>query len=1367
MSGRLVDSAVLGRVLRGRYDLVEKIGEGGFGSVYKARQLTTGQTVAIKVLRMPTDQPQQQVDRLLARFQREMTLCTQLHHPNIVRIIDSAQADEGVVYTVFEFIPGKNLAAIIADERRVKPAEARHLMIQVLDALACAHRQGVIHRDLKPANIMVVPTGARRNAVVLDFGVGALIEEPHRKDGRITASGEWIGTPVYAAPEHLRGERITPRSDLYSWGAVFLECLTGEWLPAGAGLPSAIYKHLSPDPIPLPEAITAHPVGRVLRRALEKDPEARDVTAEGLLRDLEACDMSTLRLPYAPVSSPQAAPPAAPLAQTARAGGEGRVSQSVRQTDGERRQITALCCALTVVGDGPMAADIEELDEILGEEQDACSAVASRFGGHVGGMLSNTMLFFFGYPMAREDDARRAARAALNMLADMRARNEKTRAKHRAHVDIRIGLHTGMMVTRDPGMQSERGSTHLGGATPQAAARLSTLAQPGEILVSGETHRLLRGSFVFDGHSPSEGGAQREGIALLREGSLESDAAETPLVGREREFEALMERWGKVRGGMGQAVLITGEPGVGKSRLTRALQERLRTESYTYLEGRCSPDAANSPLHPIVDMLDRLVDPSRELPARAKAERLSALLSSHGFDLDEAMPLLAPLLSLPLPARFQTLDLSPQKKRERTRNTILSLLFEMGERTPVVLLVEDLQWADPSTLELCVEIVGEVASGRVFAIFTGRPEFSPPWSPLAALTIPLGNLDRSDIDRLATAIAGHALPKEVIDAIINRTDGVPLFVEEFIRMMLESGALAERDGRMVLTGDLSGLGIPSTLRDLLMARLDRLGRAKDTAHAAAVIGREFSFDLLQAVLPIDESARREDLDKLVAADLVHRKRRNRNPTYLFKHALIQDTAYDSMLKTRRRETHERVARALLSRFPEMAEEHPEILALHLEQAGLFDEAVVYLLQSGQRDLARGAHTEAITSLQRGITLLGALPDSISRFQRELELRAVLGGALVSVKGYCAPDVTENLVRARDLCQRLDDPLSMFPVLYGLWVTNLAASNRAPTEDYAAQLLDFVHVHPDRVREITAYFAYGNTQLYRGRFEQGRVALSRALSLYDVELHPGLVRVYGDDHGMYSLVYRAWIEVFTGQADQARASVEASWRLSSRLRNPLATTLAAAFSMIVYRDLRDVDRASEFAERTIQISTEQAFPFWRSLALCGRGWVRSMRGDHSRGIAEIEEGLSFFDLIQQKLPRTYWDAYLVEALLRAERFDEGMKVVDAALLCAAVNVDSFNEPELLRLKGDLVAAKAGSPDAAVAWYDKAVTMARLYGAVYYELRAALSLARALVPLGDVERARRTLADAAAKMVEGRDVPVHDEAARLLHELSGMG
>lgn len=1366
----------IGEAFLERYEVLEKVGEGGFGDVYRARQRTTGQTVAIKVLRIPEGQSKERVERLVARFAREARLCAKLSHPNIVRLVDAGTTEDERVYSVFEFVPGKTLAAVLADEQRLPPVEARHLMAQILDALACAHTQGVVHRDLKPANIMVVPTGARRNAIVLDFGISSFTDEARRDEIRITRSHELLGTPVYAAPEQLRGQPPLPRSDLYTWGLIFLECLTGQAPIRGDRLADVVYQQLSPEPIFIPAPIAAHPLGLTLRRATEKVPEMRDVTAEGLLRELEMYDVSDLRLdgnrsfmrPSERTGTTATMREIHGVRSTnADAAGAVDVLPLVhRPSVGERRQVTVVSCTLSMVRDASGGAEFDELDPLLEAEQDVCAAIARRFGGHVGGALNETVLFFFGYPAAGEDDARRAAIAALAMETEVRRRSATSAKGNAAHGEIRIGIHTGMIVTRDLGTPAGPMHNRLGGATPMMASRLSTLAQPGEILVSGDTHRLLRSHFLFEGRAAIASGGAPVDVYRLLESSTVQGAPDIPLVGRQRELDALCEHWASACSGAGQAALITGEPGIGKSRLARALRERIGAEPHTYLEGRCAPDATNSPLYPIIDMLDRLLDPSREHSAEVKAERLASLLSRQGFELAEAMPLFTSLLSLPLHAPYAPLTLSPQKQRELTHNAVLALVFEMSEHAPMLLVVEDLHWADPSTLELCAALVSDVSSSRILTLCTGRPEFSPTWSPSAVLFLQIGHLAPSDIARMATAVSGgRSLPPGLIEQIAARTDGVPLFVEELVQMMLESGALVEREGHLVLAGALDALRIPSTLRDFLAARLDRLGRAKETTRVAAAIGREFSFELLRAVLSVDESKLREDLDKLVAAGLVHRKRRPKSAAYIFKHALVQDTAYDTMPKARRRDIHERIARTLEREFPGVAEEHPAVLARHMEEAGLTNEAVAYLLQGGQRALGRGANTEAITLLEHGITLLRALPESLERFKRELDLRAILSGALLPVRGYCAPEVMANLAKAHELCDRLGDPLRLFPVLYSLWAANITTSHRALSEAYAAQLFDLAREHPDRVREITAYYAVGVTHFYRGRFENARAALSHALSLYDPELHPLLVRVFGDDHGLASLTYLAWLEVFTGQADKARGSVDALFALAERFQNPLALTMASVCALTIDHDLRNVERTMALSERTNQIAMDQGFYFWRSYALCGRGWARAIRGEHDGGIAEIRDGLSFFYRAQQKLPLTYLNAYLVEACMFAGRIDEALRVVEATLADSATNVDSFNEPELLRLKGDLIVAHSGRTDAALAWYERAIMVAREYGAVYYELRAATSLARALSTLGNTERAHACLAEVTAKMREGHHVPVYVEAAQLLAELAG--
>lgn len=1008
---------VIGTVFADQYEIQGALGEGGFGTVYKARQLATGQSVAIKVLRLPDGAAGQGHEKRIARFQREMQICGQMHHPNIVRLIDSGHTDGGVVYSVFEFVPGKNLAELLVEEGHLDPAEARHLMMQVVDALACAHSAGVVHRDLKPANIMIVPTGARRNALVLDFGIGALTQEARRDESaRITLTNESIGTPSYAAPEQLRNQPLTPRSDLYAWGLVFLECLTGKRVISGETVAEVIFKQLSLDPIPIPDVIADHSLGRILRRATAKDAAVREVTAEGLLRDLEGCDVSELR----PRTGATRIEPASADAATVTVQ-FSTAPRAPRLVEGERRQITALCCNLGAASVGPKPVDMEELDHVLGTQQEACAEIARRLDGHVASALGNSVLFYFGYPTAREDDARRAARAALAMAAEVRRRSTTLEAERGIRVDLRVGLHTGLVVSRELGEPSSSRIGFVVGTTPKLSARLAALAEPGEILASGGARLLLRKYFVLDETMTrlvDDTTAPVE-VFALRDGDLAAGAREVPLVGRERELSTLFEGWGKVRGGAGQAILVSGEPGIGKSRLTRALAERLTDEAHTWLECRAAPDGVNSAFFPIIELIDRMLDPHREVKADGKLTKLEVLLSLHGFDLAEAMPLFMPLLSLSLPSKWPPLDVSPQKKRELTRNAVLSLLFEMAEKEPVVLVIEDLHWADPSTVELLGQLVGEVSSARVLALFTARPEFSPPWSA-SVLPIQLGRFGRPEVEQMILKVtSGRALPREVLDVVASRTDGVPLFVEELVLTMIETGALVERDGSYALAKPLSEVAIPATLRDSLVARLDRLGRAKETAQVAAAIGREFTFELLRAVSPLDEAAAQEDLDRLVASELVYRKRRLKNPAYIFKHAMVRDAAYESMLKRSRVEVHTRIAKALEESLPEVTQKAAEAiaareigsldaarfyssLAYHWSRAEVLEKAAPHFVHAGDHASTAYANEEAI-GFYRAATaqlheLVGAGGDQADKWSQTLRQTHESVGDVLTLAG---------------------------------------------------------------------------------------------------------------------------------------------------------------------------------------------------------------------------------------------------------------------------------------------------------------------------------------------------------------------------------
>ena len=1360
-----------------RYELLEKIGQGGFGCVYKARQRTTGQTVAIKVLQIGEGRSQEQIERLAARFQREMRLCAELHHPNIVRLIDSGNADDRTIYSVFEFIPGKNLATVLAAERCLQPIEARHLMVQILDALACAHAQGVVHRDLKPENIMVVPTGARRNAVVLDFGIGAVIEANPLDDTRLTRSHEWVGTPVYAAPEQIRGQRPTPSADLYAWGLIFLESLTGKRVVQGTSAADVVFQQLSSDPIPIPEQLAAHPLGHILKRVTAKDPRARDTAADRLLRELEACDVRGLRFDAAPGSAPRVGSTGETATMevgsdvttpTGASSVEDLPMTGVRPIEGERRQITAVCCALSVVSEAPGDADVDvdELDPILSAEQSACTAIARRFGGYVGGALSDAMLFLFGYPSAREDDAQRAARAALAMVVDVQRRSALIAARDGVRVNIRAGVHSGLIVTRDLGSAGDITSSHLGGMTPRVATRLSAQAEPGEVLVSSETYRLLRGRFAFDARSALTSADAQVSVYRLREDAPGLDAQDTPVIGRDRELDALLERWGKARGGAGQAVLITGEPGIGKSRLTRALRGRLGEGAHTYVEGRCAQDATNSPLFPIVDMLDRALDPGRELSPEARAEQCQALLSRHGFDLAETMPLFTALLSLPLPAPFSPPQVSPQKQWEMTHSAVLSLLFEMGERAPVVLLVEDLHWADPSTLQLCASLVSEIASGRILAVFTGRPEFSPPWSPSAALTVQLEHLERSSVGQMVAAVAGgRALPPEVVDRIAARTDGVPLFVEEVVQTMLESGALVEKGGALVLARALDDVSIPSTLRSLLAARLDRLGGAKETAQVAAAIGREFSVDLLCAALPADEGALREDLERLVGADLVHRKRRLRSATYVWKHALVQDAAYDSMVKSRRREIHERIARALERQFSHVIEEQPEVAARHFEQAGLVMEASVYLLRAAQHAMQRSAFIEATALLTRGVDLIAREPAGEPSLCRELELRTVLGGALASSRGYTTPEFEENGLRARALCGMLGNRPEQFPVVLELWAFNVVRGDRAATEGYSSELLAVAEVIPSSYARLSAYHARGVTLHYSQRNDEASEWLRRAIACYDPKEHVRMVRTFGDDPGVMASAYLQHVELYRGDFGEALRCSTRTRALVEELEDPPARAVAALFAMIMHHLLGDYDRMAEMAEEAMALTRKHGLYHWQMLTQITHGLALVRRGDVEAGLAQAQAGLAYIESNKHWAARMYWVRCAVEAWIEAGRGAETLELIESTIEGATGKLDQGHIPSLLGQKAGMQET-AGDRAAAIATYERALEMATGQSDRLAALGIARRLARAAAPAPQRAGARARLAEALSKIRGGEGQPEYEDAARLLAALQSV-
>ena len=670
-----------------------------------------------------------------------------------------------------------------------------------------------------------------------------------------------------------------------------------------------------------------------------------------------------------PVSDPTPSP-APPVPQ-------GEFPHGERYTpDAERRQLTVLFCDLVDSTALAGQLDPEDLREVIRAYQAACATVIEPLEGHIAQYLGDGLLVYFGYPQAHEDDAQRAVQAGLGMVAAVQALNTQLAQRHGVRIAVRIGIHTGVVVVGEMGGGSRQEQLALGD-TPNLAARLQGLAAPDTVVLSAATFRLVQGYFTYQdlgAHTLRGVSASVQVYRILGESGVQSrleavvPSRLTPLVGREEEVALLQQRWEQARAGQGQVVLLSGEAGIGKSRLVQVLKDHVAHEPHARIEWRGSSYHQQSALYPVIAHLHRLLQWREDETPQEKLHTLETTLAASGLALPEAVPLLAALLSLPLPAHYPALTLTPQRQRQKTLETLLTWLSAEARRQPVLVIVEDLHWIDPSTLELLSLLIDQVASARLCLVLTARPEFRSPWTMVAHLTaLTLRRFAPAQVTRLASHVAGDkTLPPAVLEEVVRKTDGVPLFVEELTKVVLESGLLQEQEDRYGLAGPLPPLAIPATLHDALMARLDRLAAAKLVAQLGAVIGRTFAYDLVQAVAPLDAATLQGALAQLVEAELVAQRGMPPQAVYTFKHALIQDAAYQSLLRSTRQQYHHRIAQVLEERFPETSEEQPELLAHHYTQAGLHEPAVEYWYKAGQRAVERSAHREAISHLHKGL-----------------------------------------------------------------------------------------------------------------------------------------------------------------------------------------------------------------------------------------------------------------------------------------------------------------------------------------------------------------------------------------------------------------
>jgi class 3 adenylate cyclase/predicted ATPase len=1044
--------------------------------------------------------------------------------------------------------------------------------------------------------------------------------------------------------------------------------------------------------------------------------------------------------------------------------------------EAERRQLTVMFCDLVESTKLSSQLDPEDYRDMVRAYQKVCSEVITRFDGHIAQLLGDGLLVYFGYPQAHEDDAQRAVRTGLGILNAIGDLHQGLLQAKDIQLAIRIGVHTGLVVVGQMGSTGRQEQLALG-ETPNIAARIQGLAAPNTLAISEASYRLVEGYFACQalGAQTLRGVAQPLNIyRVLGESGVHSrlDIASarglTPLVGRESEVTLLLERWAQVKDGQGHVVFLTGDAGIGKSRLVQMLKEHVAHEPHMRWECRSSEYYQNTALFPLVDLFQRLLWFEAHETANAKLEKLAHALSQYRLPLEETVPLFAPLLSLPLPENhYPPLNLSPQRQRQKTLETIVAVLLELAERQPVLFIVEDLHWTDPSTLELLNLVIDQTPTASILTVLTCRPHFQPAWHHRSYLTeMTLNRLAQPQIERMIERITDEKrLPPEVRQLIVQRTDGVPLFVEEMTKAILESDYLKDVDGHYALTGSFSTFAIPATLHDSLMARLDRLVTAKAVAQYAAVIGRQFAYDLLSMVSQLDAATLQRELGRLVEAEIVYQRGVPPQSTYVFKHALIQDTAYESLLKSTRQQYHQRIAQVLEAQFPETAEAEPELLAHHCTEAGLIAQAVGYWQKAGQSAVQRSAHAEAIVHLRQGLALLETLPETPQRLQREVDLLIAMGASLHAVQGYAAAEVRETYTYAQQLCQHLEDPYQLFPVLRGLCSYHIVRAELRTAHALGEQLLILAQQVHDTAMLCAAHRALGTTLFDLGAAADALTHYTQGLALYDFQQHRASALLYGEDTGVLCHSFAALALWCLGYPEQGLTQNQQAVTLARQIAHPFSLAFALSFAAVFHQLRREEHCAQECAEAAISLAQEQGFPLWRARGVALRGWALAHQGEAKEGIEQLTQGLRAFHSTGAEITRPYWLALFAEAHGSMGQPEAGLAVLMEALTHVDTTGERWYEAEIYRLKGELLLQQSPSnPTEAETCFHHAIRIAQSQSARSWELRATTSLARIWQQQGKRAEAHELLAPVYGWFTEGFDTLDFQEAKALLDALA---
>ena len=1047
-----------------------------------------------------------------------------------------------------------------------------------------------------------------------------------------------------------------------------------------------------------------------------------------------------------------------------------------REDRAERRQVTVMFSDL--VGWTALSArmDPEDLRELISAYHTCVAEAVRRFGGFVAQYLGDGVLVYFGYPVAHEDDAERAVRAGLELIAAV------ITLKTPASLQTRVGIATGLVVVGDLTGSGEAQERGIVGETPNLAARLQGIAEPNTVVIAEATRGLLGNLFELE----DLGARDLKGIAepvrawvALRASTVESrfealhPSGLTALVGRGEETELLLRRWSRAKGGEGQVVLISGEAGIGKSRLTATVLESLAREPHTRLRYFCSPQHTDSAFYPIIGQMERAAGLLHDDTPQQKLDKLDALLAQTSTSIQDAT-LIAEMLSLQNDGRYPTLELTPQQRRQKTLEALTTQIEILSRQNPVLMIFEDAHWADPTSFEAFGRLADRIRTHRVLLLVTFRPEFDAPWVGLPYVTaLTINRLAEHEVGGMIDRIVGNRpLSASLRQDIVERTDGIPLFVEEMTKAVLEAGSETAAQ-RAIAAVPSPALAVPASLHASLMARLDRLGGpAKELAQIAAAIGREFPHALLASVARQPEAELRRALDRLIAAGLLFRRGVPPHATYLFKHALVQDAAYGTLLREPRRTLHVRIAETIESEFAESAESRPELLARHWTEAGVIEKAADLWGKAGQRSLAQSALVEAVEQLTRALDQIATLSATPALRREQIKLQVALANALMHVKGYAAPETKAADEQARVLVEHAEalgetpeDPLAVFSVLYGPWATSYVAFNGDTMRELAARFMTLAEKQGATVPLMIGHRMVGLSLLSTGGIAQSRPHLDRSITLYDPTAHRTIATRFGHDNRVAASIYRSWALWMLGYPEAALADAERAITHARELGQAATLMLALCFTSLTYSLCGSYSAANARLDENRALANEKGAALWKAFGMLSQGCVLALTGKSSDAAQTITAGLAGY----RATGSTFWTplfmSYLAKAYAELRQFDDAWRSIDEVLTAVQATKETLCEAEVHRIAGEIALL---SPERDVtkaeAYFERALAVARQQQAKSWELRVATSLARLWRDQGKSQQARELLTLVYGWFTEGFDTRDLKEANALLDTLA---